>query len=137
MKKIFGLLFLALMTINCYSQNKVRGELRTEINGFQWYCYKGTEAYDVNGVKLFNDLKGIKSIRFSAADKNDEGIFLVRYKDIIGLCDGAFTIRGECIGYSSAYSDNMHIRRIAVSFTNPNRQCYYTEFGHGIISFAH
>ena len=123
----------------CRAGGKVRGELRTEINGFQWYCYKNKEAYSITGEKIFPTpsltsfpKKGIQSIFFTAVDKNDPGIFVVCWKED-GKKKGAFMPDGRCIVFSSGYDFN--VRRIAVEFTNPYRKKYYTFFNNCIFDY--
>ncbi len=126
MKKVSVLLALFLFTaIICYAGDRVRGELRREINGFQWYCYKNKEAYTIDGRRLFTDLKGVSEIRYVAADKDDkEGCFVVKYKGIYGRGIGAFTVRGSEIEYRR-YGD---FDRTSITFSNPSHKEYYTRF---------
>ena len=133
MKRIFGLLLFVLATISCYAGNKARGELRTEINGFQWYCYKGKEAYAINGTKLFRELGDLKSIEFSAADKDDKGMFVVIYKKRGDHNQqiSAFTPNGKEIWTSYLYDNKHHpssFKRMYILFSSPNHKEYYTLF---------
>lgn len=86
MKRLFSIMLFLLVVVGCYAQNKVRGELRTEENGFQWYCYKGKEAYTKDGVRLFPDVKA-SNIKYIISLKGiktehdiENGCFLVELK---------------------------------------------------------
>ena len=86
MKKIlFLLLSFCIISLSEVSAQMQKGILQTEMNGFQWYkafkSHKKTyktkcEAYTLDGRKLFPNLKCINII-YIAADKNDEGRFIV------------------------------------------------------------
>ena len=124
MKRIFGLLLLALITINCYSQNKVRGKLTTEINGFQWYNYINKEAYTVDGRLLFKD-DASKQIVFTVADNNDEGLFVVSYKNDKRL----YYSNGNEIKYYTAGDLSyftLEFERISIEYSQPYNKKYYT-----------
>ena len=93
MKRFFSIMLFLTIVIGCYSQNTVRGELRTEENGFQWYCYRGKEAYSKDGVKLFPNVNA-SNIRYVLTLKGAEqdienGCFLVELsKEETILWDG-------------------------------------------------
>ena len=128
MKRVFALMLLSLIVVGTYAGDKVRGELRTEINGFQWYCYKQKEAYTIDGVKLFMDLSNIKKIVFSAVDKNDSGVFIIEYKKNKYNMVGAFRPTGEeinTVGENRKFTVEMS--RVSLTFTNPYHKEYYTK----------
>lgn len=83
MKRFFTMMLFFLVALGSYAGDKVRGVLRTEINGFQWYCYQGKneiEAYSINGNKIIsldNSKAKIVDLRFVVVNKNDEGMFVV------------------------------------------------------------
>lgn len=124
MKKIVLLLFILIS--QGVQASQVRGELRTEINGFQWYCYQGKEAFTKDGKELFSHLKGVRSISFSAADKNDKGFFVIKYKGVKYKRTGAFdpyTFK-EIHGVNDdGYPCNIY--SVALTFSNPIRKEYY------------
>ena len=110
--------------IICYAGDRVRGELRREINGFQWYCYKNKEAYTIDGRRLFTDLKSVSEISYVAADKDDkEGCFVVKYKDRWKRT-GIFTDKGKRI--AGGYGKDLCVKRTCLTFVNPNHKEYYT-----------
>ena len=131
MKRLFGLLLFAFFAIGCYAGDKVRGNLRTEINGFKWYCYKNKEAYSVDCKKLFTNLKKVESISFSAADKNDKGVFIIHYKDGKHKKVGAFKPTEEII-FSSDIDKKLQVNmlRTSLSFYNPHRKEYYIKISY-------
>lgn len=130
MKKIFSLTVL-ILTICNISMVAQRGELRTEINGFKWYCYQGIEAYSVDGKKLFEtmfydgkDRKiKISNIEYLVVDKDDKGVFIVTGK--VKKCKyelkALFTPDGSYVKYYFTSK----IKRISELFSNPERKMYY------------
>lgn len=126
MKRVFAMMLFLMMALVSYAGNQVKGELRTEINGFQWYCNQGKEAYTLGGQSIFGHLKSIRSITFSAADKNDKGFFVIKYKGPRYKRTGAF----DPYTYKEIYGVNddgepCNIYSIALTFSNPNHTEYY------------
>ena len=134
MKQIIITIVVFLFTSTvCYAIDKVRGELRTEINGFQWYCYNNVEAYSVDGRKLFEEvtindkphkINKIYNISFLTADKYDKGIFVVNCKSkvhekIFFDCNGKFIHGIGC-------NDEFH--RIKEVFSNKFTRYYTRQF---------
>lgn len=139
MKRLLGLFLFGLIAIGCFA-DRVKGELRTEINGFQWYNHNNREAYTIDGRKLFADIQNIKGISFSAIDKDDKGVFIVeRGKKYVGLVSDVYTKDGELLYHFGTYI----LKRIAIEYTNPYRKEYYIQFTnkdhsgiHGIKGFG-
>lgn len=100
---LFGLIILC--QIVAMAGNKVKGELRTEANGFQWYCYKDREAYTKDGIRLFPHIKA-KSIEFIVSEsKYDKGCFSVKLSSLdnaLYSSDGR-VIKGGYSNYNRCY----------------------------------
>lgn len=95
---LFGFIFMCQIIV--MAGNKVKGELRTEANGFQWYCYKDREAYTKDGIRLFSHIKA-KSIEFIVSEsKYDKGCFSV---ELSVLDNALYSSDGRIIkgGYSN------------------------------------
>jgi hypothetical protein len=126
MKRVFAMMLFLVMALVGYAGNQVKGELRTEINGFQWYCYKDKEAYTIDGRNLFGTVQNIKQIRFSAADKGDEGRFIIKRKaKYVGIVSEVYTTNGELVCGGGWH---LEPQRIFIEFTNPYRKVYYTKY---------
>lgn len=134
MKRVFMMMLLFLIALGSYAGDKVRGELRTEINGFQWYCYRNIEAYSIDGRRLFTDIiekdkvykiKKIFNISFLTADKSDKGIFVIdceskAYDKIVCDCNGKLIVG---IGNRS---DEFH--RIKEVFSNNHTKYFIRQY---------
>jgi hypothetical protein len=128
MKRVFAMMLFLVIATGSYAGEKVKGELRTEINGFQWYCYKNKEAYSIDGKKLTH--KGVKSVEFVVADKNDEGVFVFKTDEYIYIVKPS----GDYIEYLYRYSEykgkrkfNRYVSRIPIVFFNPQKIEYFTK----------
>ncbi len=139
MKRLFSVLLFLSIVVGCYPQNKVRGELRTEENGFQWYCYGGKEAYSKDGVKLFPNVNA-SNIRYVLSLKGAEqdienGCFLVELsKEETILWDGKsskmkvynlYTTYGKLIKEGVLYVN----QRLSVGGYGGKEKYYYTIIG--------
>ena len=114
--RLWAVLLCCLMGIGMlWAKPKVKGELHTEINGFQWYCYKGKQAYTVDGQnlnkiwakngrniykskRLINNLKWLD---YKAYDKDDPGRFMVSTSSAYDVhkCCLIFDNKGKYICY--------------------------------------
>lgn len=135
-----------------FKYSNIRGELRTEKNGFKWYCYNNTEAYLTNGKQLtftppplekykgegFVKYKDITNISFFSVDKNDPGMFIVTRKvKNAGKNTKAMTFLFNQNGeYLNMYLDEgpklikRSFDRIALDFTDVGRKYYIRELNH-------
>ena len=126
MKRVFTMMLSIVIALGSYAGDKVRGELITEINGFQWYNFKNKEAYTVDGRNLFRNLS-TKNVSFSVADKDDIGMFVVIYREGGDEHIGAFNLSGEAISddlYDKKDRPNSY-QRISIVFSNPSHKEYY------------
>ena len=104
MKGLLSISFFLLITVGCFA-GKIKGELRTESNGFQWYNYEGKEAYTKEGVRLFPDIKAseIKYILPFNDKESGEGCFVVKLSKKENLYINGISTKGD---YYNLYTAN-------------------------------
>ena len=105
MKRLLVLLILSTFIVECFAQGKVKGELRTEINGFQWYCHNGKEAYTKDGIRLFPNIKASK-IEYVLSKgyykEKDKGCFRVEIDKYINVDVGDHKSKMKVWNYYSS-----------------------------------